>query len=71
AKPARDAQVWLGDKRRKVAVYDRAELQPGAVIAAPAIVIEYGSTTLIPTGWRARVDVWQNLLLESQRIKLQ
>ncbi|MEO6723675.1 MAG: hydantoinase/oxoprolinase family protein [Blastocatellia bacterium] len=71
AKPTRDAMVWLGDKRRKVAVYDRAELQPGAVIAAPAIVIEYGSTTLIPTGWRARVDVWQNLLLESQRIKLQ
>lgn len=65
ARPQREALVWLGDKRRKVAVYDRAELQPGATIAAPAIVIEYGSTTLIPTGWRARVDVWHNLLLES------
>ncbi len=65
AKPARDAQVWLGDKRRKVAVYDRAELQPGATIAAPAIIVEYGSTTLIPTGWRVRVDAWHNLLLDS------
>jgi N-methylhydantoinase A len=65
AKPQREALVWLGDKRRKVAVYDRAELQPGATIAAPAIIIEYGSTTLIPLGWRARVDAWQNLLLDS------
>ena len=67
AKPQREALVWLGDKRRKVAVFDRAELPPGATIAAPAIVIEYGSTTLIPTGWRAKVDAWQNLFLESSR----
>ncbi|HMV46853.1 MAG TPA: hydantoinase/oxoprolinase family protein [Blastocatellia bacterium] len=65
AKPQREALVWLGDKRRKVAVYDRAELSPGATIAVPAIVVEYGSTTLIPAGWRAKVDAWQNLLLDS------
>jgi len=63
--PQRDAMVWLGDKRRKVAVFDRADLQPGATIIAPAIVVEYGSTTLIPTRWRAKVDAWQNLILES------
>jgi N-methylhydantoinase A len=66
AKPQREAQVWLGDKRRKFAVYDRAELQPGVTIAAPSIIIEYGSTTLIPAGWRAKVDAWQNLILDSQ-----
>lgn len=71
AAPDREAQVWLGDKRRKVSVFERGGLKPGATITTPAIVIEYGSTTLIPTGWRARVDVWQNLLLESQTIKLQ
>ncbi len=65
AKPQREMLVWFGDKRRKVAVYDRAELSPGATIAAPAIVVEYGSTTLIPAGWRAKVDAWQNLLLDS------
>jgi len=64
ARPQRDALVWLGEKRRKVAVYDRAELQPGAALAAPAIVVEYGSTTLIPPGWRAKVDAWQNLILD-------
>jgi len=65
AKPQREALVWLNEKRRKVAVYDRAELQPGATINSPAIIVEYGSTTLIPTGWKARVDAWQNLLLDS------
>jgi N-methylhydantoinase A len=65
AKPQREALVWLGDKRRKVGVYDRAELLPGATITTPAIVVEYGSTTLIPMGWRAKVDAWHNLLLDS------
>ncbi|MEK7831487.1 MAG: hydantoinase/oxoprolinase family protein, partial [Acidobacteriota bacterium] len=65
AKPQRETLVWLGDKRRKAAVFDRTELLPGATITAPAIVIEYGSTTLIPTGWRGAVDGWQNLILES------
>lgn len=65
AKPQRDTLVWLGEKRRKVAVFDRAELLPGATISAPAIITEYGSTTLIPSGWRATVDGWHNLILES------
>ena len=66
AKPDREAQVWLGDKRRKTAVFDRGNLLPGAKITAPAIVVEYGSTTLIPSGWHATVDGWQNLILEAQ-----
>lgn len=66
AKPDRETQVWLGDKRRKTAVFDRENLLPGAKISAPAIVVEYGSTTLIPPGWQATVDGWQNLILETQ-----
>lgn len=65
AKPDRETLVWLGDKRRKLAVFERENLLPGAKLAAPAIVIEYGSTTLIPGGWHATVDAWQNLILES------
>ena len=67
AKPQRDAPVWLGEKRRKIGVYDRGELLPGAAIAVPAIIVEYGSTTLIPAGWRAKVDAWHNLILEATR----
>lgn len=65
AKPDREALIWLGDKRRKAAVFERENLLPGAYFTAPAIVVEYGSTTLVPTGWRASVDAWQNLILES------
>ncbi len=66
AKPDREAMIWLGDKRRKAAVFERENLLPGAKLTAPAIVVEYGSTTLIPTGWHASVDGWQNLILEAQ-----
>lgn len=66
AKPDREAMIWLGDKRRKAAVFDRETLLPGAKLTAPAIVVEYGSTTLIPTGWHASVDGWQNLILQAQ-----
>jgi N-methylhydantoinase A len=67
AKPQREALSWLGEKRRKVAVFDRAELLPGTAVPAPSIVVEYGSTTLIPAGWRAKVDVGHNLILEATR----
>jgi N-methylhydantoinase A len=65
AKPQRTELIWLGERRKQVPVYDRAELRPGAKIKAPAIIIEYGSTTLVPAGWKAAVDGWQNLMLDS------
>ncbi|MCI0337972.1 MAG: hydantoinase/oxoprolinase family protein [Acidobacteria bacterium] len=64
AQPQRSALVWLGEKRVPVSVYDRAGLKPGAMIDTPAIIIEYGSTTLVPAGWRASVDRWRNLRLD-------
>lgn len=63
AKPARTAKVNLTGKFVRVPVYERDSLRPGAQLAAPAIVVEYGSTTMIPGGWQAAVDAWQNLLL--------
>ncbi|MBI3424991.1 MAG: hydantoinase/oxoprolinase family protein [Acidobacteria bacterium] len=63
AKPARTAQVILTSKPVSVPVYQREALTPGAQLAAPASVVEYGSTTLIPNGWQATIDAWQNLLL--------
>jgi N-methylhydantoinase A len=63
AKPAREAMVYLASQRARLPVYERAELQPGAQLVAPSIVVEYGSTTLIPADWRAAVDCWGNLVL--------
>jgi N-methylhydantoinase A len=64
AEPRRFSPVWLGEKRTRVGVYDRAELEAGTVIKAPAIVVEYGSTTLAPPGWRAFIDRRYNLVLD-------
>jgi N-methylhydantoinase A len=63
AKPARTAPVVLTGKLESLPVYERETLRPGAQLTAPSIVVEYGSTTLIPTGWQAAVDRWQNLVL--------
>jgi N-methylhydantoinase A len=46
------------------ALYARDHLQPGDSLRGPAIVEEFGSTTVVPPGMLARVDVFGNLLLE-------
>jgi N-methylhydantoinase A len=45
------------------AIYARERLQPGDVLRGPAIVEEYGSTTVVFPGLRAEVDRFANLLL--------
>ncbi|UUW91242.1 hydantoinase/oxoprolinase family protein [Pimelobacter simplex] len=44
--------------------YDRASLGDGDAVAGPAIVEEYGSTYVVPTGWDATVDHFGNILSE-------
>jgi N-methylhydantoinase A len=46
------------------ALYERDALDVGAVIDGPAIVEQFDATTVIPPGWRARVDRRRNLILE-------
>jgi N-methylhydantoinase A len=65
-KPERTAFVWLGERRKQIPVYNREELRPGAAIKGPAIIVEYGSTTLAPPGWKVKVDGWKNLVLDEQ-----
>lgn len=38
------------------AIHDRAALAVGAEIAGPAIIAEDETSTLVPPGWRARID---------------
>ena len=45
------------------AIYTRDRLQPGDVLRGPAIVEEYGSTTVVFPGLHAEVDRFGNLLL--------
>ena len=45
-------------------VYDRSLLQPGDGFSGPAIIAEYSATTALPPGCRARVDEWENIIVE-------
>lgn len=58
-------KVRFEGKRRLTRFYDRGRLRPGTRIKAPAVITEYSATTLIPPGFRGRVDRWRNLILES------
>lgn len=45
---------------RQTTVYRRAQLSARA-LAGPALIVDYGSTTLVPPGWRFAVDRFGNL----------
>ena len=45
-------------------LYERARLGIGAELDGPAIVEQFDATTVIPPGWRARVDSFRNLILQ-------
>ena len=58
-RPMYFGSAWMESK-----VYSRDLLRAGERIAGPAMVTEYSSTTVIPPGCEARVDVYGNLLIE-------
>jgi len=63
AKPARFASAYVDGKKLRIAVYVRDDLSAGSNIRTPAIVTEYSSTTLIPSGARGEVDAFGNLII--------
>ena len=46
-------------------VYRRDDLEPGARLTGPAIIIEETSTVVVDPGWRARVNKRRHLILEA------
>ncbi|MBX3561414.1 MAG: hydantoinase B/oxoprolinase family protein [Sphingomonas sp.] len=44
-------------------LYDRASLSPGDIIVGPALIIDPAATTIVEPGWRAEVDIRDNLIL--------
>jgi N-methylhydantoinase A len=55
--------VFFDGAFRDTPIYDRAALQPGDVVHGPAIVEEFGSTTVVLPSLVASVDTFGNLLL--------
>ncbi len=53
-----------GGRRLPTDFFVRESLRPGNRISGPAVIAEYSATTVVPPGWRARVDAYENLILE-------
>ena len=60
-------RVRYGGTQHEAAVYERAELAPGAELSGPAIVLQYDTTTFLPPGYRLEVDGVGNLVGGPQR----
>jgi N-methylhydantoinase A/oxoprolinase/acetone carboxylase beta subunit len=56
-------RVWTGGAWRRASVWTREQLGSSPQ-RGPALVRDYGSTTLIPAGWRFHVDAPGNLIVE-------
>jgi N-methylhydantoinase A len=55
--------VWFGEAPVPTPAYDRSALRHGHAFEGPAVVHQYDATLVVPPGWRARVDRWQNVRL--------
>jgi len=56
--------VWFGGVAYDCPVWERDRLATGAGLRGPAIVEEFGATTVIPPGWNGVVDAQGNLRFE-------
>ena len=56
--------MWFGGAARESPVWERERLPADAVLAGPAIVEEFGATTVVPPGWRGTLDAHGNLRFE-------
>jgi N-methylhydantoinase A len=52
--------IYSAGKFRPTPVYTRTQLKRAR---GPALIVDYGSTTLVPPGWTARRDLHGNLIL--------
>jgi len=62
SKPLGERSVYFEGTWHASPVWDRATLGRGARIVGPAIVEEFGSTTVVPPGWAGIVDEFGNLV---------
>ena len=57
-------RVWFGGAAHDCPVWERERLPERAALAGPAIVEEFGATTVVLPGWRGALDEHGNLRLE-------
>jgi N-methylhydantoinase A len=60
--------VWFGNDFMPAKLYERSRLEPGNRFHGPAVVYQYDTTTLLPSGWQAVVDWCENLILTISQV---
>ena len=63
AQPSTHKPMYFGAGPVSGAVYYRSELTPGERLDGPAVVYQEDSTTIVPPGWRAEVDLHANIVM--------
>jgi N-methylhydantoinase A len=63
ARAERKVNCFFGGRPIEAALFGREKLQAGHEFGGPAIIVEYSATSLVPLGWRARVDPYGQILL--------
>jgi N-methylhydantoinase A len=63
ASPREERPVYFDGSWVPTPVYEREGLGSGDLVAGPAVVEQFDSTTLVPPGWVGRVDAIGNLIL--------
>jgi N-methylhydantoinase A/oxoprolinase/acetone carboxylase beta subunit len=58
--------VWFGGAARECPVWERERLPEAAELRGPAVVEEFGATTVVPPGWRGVMDKQGNLVFERE-----
>jgi N-methylhydantoinase A len=68
AAPAAPAQRDIVDpetgQRAKAALHERDALKPGMALDGPALIVEDGTTTVVPQGFTARINALGQIVLE-------
>src|SRR5262249_53066129 len=59
-------RVIFAGRAHATPTFHRETLGRGARIDGPAVICEYSATTVVPPGWRLRVDQHGALLLEDR-----
>jgi N-methylhydantoinase A len=62
---ARDVTDPASGTTEAAAVHERAALDPGMALAGPALIVEDGTTTVVPRGFSARVNALRQIVLEA------
>jgi N-methylhydantoinase A len=64
AKASRELIDPATGQRAQATVHERESLAPGMALDGPALIVEDGTTTVVPQGFRARINSLKQIVLE-------